>query len=232
MLTHSSALAGSTLDLDAGDAGTLNLDTLTSLTLGGLKGSRDLALVNSAPTPGAIALTVGGNNQDTTYAGVLSETVAGASLTKIGSGALTLTAAQGYTGPTNVTGGTLRVNGSLAAASAVTFGSGTTLAGSGTILGPLTVAADTRVVPGAAPLATGTLTVPNLSLAGNVLDFDLSPAANDKVLVNASGGLSISGGAFNLYDAGSTNPYPGLGVFQLFGYSGALGGSASRASAC
>ena len=64
-ITHPAALAGSTLDMNLADSGTLNLNGL-SPTLGGLKGGRDLAI------PANQTLTLGVNNLPATYSGVLS----------------------------------------------------------------------------------------------------------------------------------------------------------------
>lgn len=79
-----------------------------SFTLGGLSGAGALALQNNAGSPAAINLNVGNNNANTTFSGTTS---GAGSLTKVGTGVLTLTSALGYTGATNVTGGTLRVAG-------------------------------------------------------------------------------------------------------------------------
>ncbi|MCX6874662.1 MAG: autotransporter-associated beta strand repeat-containing protein [Verrucomicrobia bacterium] len=98
-LDHANALAGSTLNHDS-PGGTLNFG-VTATTLGGLKGTQSLVL-NQASNP--VTLSVGGNNQDTQYAGTLS---GNGSLTKVGSGTLTLTSAAIYLGNTTVTTGTL-----------------------------------------------------------------------------------------------------------------------------
>ena len=93
------ALQDATLDMNTADAGTLDTSTgsLSSLVLGGLMGVRNL----SAPA----ALTIGGNNSSTTYAGILG----GAnSLTKAGSGTLFLSGANGFASAT-ITGGGLDV---------------------------------------------------------------------------------------------------------------------------
>lgn len=68
-------------------------------TLGGLAGSGNLTL-------GTHTLAVGGNNADTTYAGVLSGT---GGLTKEGTGTLTLTGNHTYTGGTTIGAGTLQL---------------------------------------------------------------------------------------------------------------------------
>jgi fibronectin-binding autotransporter adhesin len=85
--------------------------------VGGLSGSGKLSLKNSQG--GAANLIVGSNNADTTYSGVISgptlpqTTVYGTGLTKVGTGTLTLTAANSF-GVLSVNGGTLKVTGSLA----------------------------------------------------------------------------------------------------------------------
>ena len=94
-----------------------------SFTLGGLKGAANLALPDSFGA--GITLSVGNNNQDTTYTGVLSDAGGGGAsgLTKVGTGTLHLTTLQAFTGPTFVNNGTLSLNGaSLAASSAVQVG--------------------------------------------------------------------------------------------------------------
>jgi fibronectin-binding autotransporter adhesin len=103
-------------------SGVLCIDGLTSATFGGLSSGENLVLANTAGTP--IALSVGGNNSNTTYSGELSDNGAGASLTKLGSGSFTLTGLNTYTGPTTITGGTLQIgngttDGSIASSSGI-----------------------------------------------------------------------------------------------------------------
>ena len=71
--------------------------------------------------------------------GVISDGGAGFGITKLGSNAITLTAAETYTGPTLVNVGTLAVSGSTTTASAVTVASGAVLAGTGTVGGAVAV---------------------------------------------------------------------------------------------
>jgi autotransporter-associated beta strand protein len=97
------ALRGGTLDADYGTTGSVLFWTNLVSTLGGLKGSNNLDLVNSLGA--GMTLAVGYNNQSTLYSGVLS----GGALTKIGSGALTLAGMNTYTGRTVVSGGKLVV---------------------------------------------------------------------------------------------------------------------------
>ena len=69
-----------------------------------MQGSGNLALNNIAAA--AVALSVGGNNASTTFSGGLSGI---GSLTKIGSGMLTVTGLNSYSGNTAVNGGTLQI---------------------------------------------------------------------------------------------------------------------------
>jgi len=124
------------------NGGSLVFDSSVSgnaFTLGGLAASTsgtgyNIALQNNAGTPAAIALTVGGDNANTTYAGVLS---AGGSLIKTGTGTWTLSGANSYSGATQVNAGTLSINTVATGATAQSLGKDTassavTLGGSGT----------------------------------------------------------------------------------------------------
>ncbi len=90
--------------------GALNFGSNFAATLGSLEGDKDLVLENSDEFPGAVTLTVGGNNAGTTYTGILS---GGGSLTKIGTGVMTLAGAQTYAGATQVNGGALELDSSV-----------------------------------------------------------------------------------------------------------------------
>lgn len=91
------------------------LTGLGSVTLGALSGSADVVLTGEDEghaTSGndPIALTVGGNNASTTYAGGMS---GAGSLTKAGTGTFTLTGANTYNGNTTINAGTLQLNQSV-----------------------------------------------------------------------------------------------------------------------
>ena len=80
----------------------------TAFLIGGLSGSGNVGLANDSSS--AIGLTVGANNVSTTYSGVLSEVTAGSTLTKVGTGTLTLSNTNTYSGVTTVSNGVLVIS--------------------------------------------------------------------------------------------------------------------------
>ena len=127
VLAKIAALQGSTLDYD-NYGGTLSSGSLTTVTLGGLKGSQNLSITNTSSN--AVALSVGGNGQSTIYSGQLSGKGA---LKKIGEGVLTLAGNNSYLGTTTVSAGTLTVANLIGSAT----GSGSvTVDARGDVIGP------------------------------------------------------------------------------------------------
>jgi fibronectin-binding autotransporter adhesin len=218
-LTLGNSLAMQNSTLDYGNfGGSLSFGTLTAATLGGLKGSQDLALINT--TPANVALSVGNNNASTTYSGVLS---GGGALTKTGSGTFTLTGDSTYTGTTTVSAGTLLANntsGSATGSGAVLVNSGATLGGTGSVSGAVTVQSGGKISPGASieSVGVGKLTLDSESL----LTFELgAPTTGDLINVADAAGLTINGGIVTFLDAGGLAP----GTYPLITYNGALGGA-------
>ena len=103
-LSNPSALQNSTLA-----TGGIAFDSSVAghaFTLGGLKGAGNITLQDNAATPNPVALTVGGNNANTTYSGVLTGP---GSLVKSGNGVLTVANSNTYSGATTILGGTLQL---------------------------------------------------------------------------------------------------------------------------
>ena len=135
------------------------------VTVGSLEGSGNVFL-------GASKLTVGSNNVSTTFSGVIQDggiiiadggIGTGGSLTKIGTGTLTLSGVNTYTGATAVNAGAVIVNGALHAASAVSVESGATLGGAGAVNGAVTIKDGGILAPGAAG-SPGTIRLGSLTL--------------------------------------------------------------------
>jgi autotransporter-associated beta strand protein len=106
--------------------GTLDLNTYSE-TINGLSGGGTVDTV-AGGTP---TLTVGNNNQTSSFSGVIQDTAGTLALTKTGSGVLTLSGANAYAGATTISGGTLALGASnvLPNGSAVSIGAATLDAG-------------------------------------------------------------------------------------------------------
>jgi autotransporter-associated beta strand protein len=109
ILANQFAVGNSTINITNGssNANQIQFEGGTAYTLGGLASAaggtaKNIALINDSSA--AVALSVGNNNADTAYNGILSGS---GSLIKIGSGNLTLSGNNTYTGNTTVTSGTL-----------------------------------------------------------------------------------------------------------------------------
>ena len=155
-LTGSGALSGSTaVTLASGTSFDISGITAGSQTIASLT-----AATNSAVKLGVKNLTVG-DSSSTTVAGVISGE--GGSLTKQGSGTMTLTAANTYTGGTTIDNGAVALtgSGSLASASAVNITGGTStfdisgISASSETIGSIAGVAGSKVVLGAKNLTAG-----------------------------------------------------------------------------
>jgi len=217
-LANQLALQNSTLALSG--TGSVSLDAAVSgnaFTFAGLSASSaaaTLALQNSSAT--AIALTVGGNNVSTTYAGTL--TGAG-SLEKVGTGSLILSGSNSFAGTTTVTGGTLQVGGGSTAGSlagnvvnnaalvfsrsdastyagGISGSGGVTKSGAGllTLTGSNSYAGDTTLAGGTLGIA-GVNALPasgNVTFTGGALQYSGTYTTDlSSRIVNSSGAVAI-----------------------------------------
>lgn len=128
-LANPSALGASTGDLTV--HGTLDLNG-NSISIGSLSGN-STGVIDDVAGSGSDTVTVN-SASNSVFAGVIKNTTGSVALTKDGSGTLTLSGANTYSGSTTVTAGSLLVNGSIGSG-AVTVASGALLGGTGTIGG-------------------------------------------------------------------------------------------------
>jgi autotransporter-associated beta strand protein len=145
----------------------ISLHGAKSPTVGSIEGDGNVFL-------GGNNLAVGSNNLNTTLSGVMQDGGqnggTGGSLSKIGTGTLTLSGVNTYTGDTNINSGMLKVDGSIKSNTFVNHGA--TLAGTGTVAGNVTNNFGARVSPGD---ALGTLTVNSYTqMNGGTLLIDIA----------------------------------------------------------
>jgi autotransporter-associated beta strand protein len=186
----------------------------TAFTIASLSGTSTSATLRNGQ------LTVGSDNGSTIYAGTITDGAGTTSLTKTGSGTLTLSGASSYTGATTVGTGALNVTGSLT--SAVTVSNGALLTGTGTI-GSLAVANGATVAPSAGG-SIGVLTVAgNVTFAaGSTYQLATTPAGQSD-RITASGTATIAGGTVRVLAGGTT--YSPSTSYTILSASGGVTGT-------
>ena len=181
-IANALALQMSTVDIQSGS---LSFAGLTSATLGGLKGTGSLSLSNTSSQ--AVAVTVGGNGESTSYAGNLSGL---GSVVKTGSGTLTFTDSNAYAGTTSVLAGGLLVNGTNSGAGVYSVAAGAAIGGGGLIAGDLQFASGANFLFDASKtlaIASGkTMTFAGPFGIANIVGLDASTPLGTYTLVNAS----------------------------------------------
>jgi autotransporter-associated beta strand protein len=170
----------------------ISANTARGLTVGSIEGSGNVFL-------GVNNLIVGSNNTSKTFSGVIQDGGGnggiGGSVTKIGTGTLTLSGANTYTGNTNINGGVLQVDGSIMSNTSVNHGG--TLTGTGTVTGNVTNNRSGTVSPGDAP---GTLTVNSYTqMSGSTLLIDIAgPNAGQFSVLDVLGNANLNPNALLL----------------------------------
>jgi len=162
---------------------TINDGTLiigASETIGALAGSASAVVTDQGRVT---TLTTGTNNTSTLFAGQLADTL---SLTKVGSGTLTLTGANTYTGATRIEGGTL----ALGANDVVSNSSAVQIAGGTLALGTFTdTVASVNLSAGSITGSTGSA----LTVTGDYTQSGGTLAAGATVNVGTGGVIRLSG---------------------------------------
>lgn len=219
-----------TININGGAIAATSLANLGSGTAMGINGGQLKFLGAFDPTSktvtiGSSGATFNTNGNAVSFANAFNTGSTG-SVTKTGGGSLTLAADNDYSGGTTVTGGTLLANAptSSTGSGPVSVSSGAAIGGTGAISGSVSVASGANLAPGA---SVGTLTVGSLNLSAGstgTFEFNNTPA-NDMVAVSASNGLTINGGALTLLQEGTSIPFTTPGTYNLFSYSGTLGGT-------
>ena len=190
------------------------------LSIGSLAGSSGSVLFSSQGGGASTqSLTIGNLNTSTTYGGSISDVDAAGSITKVGTGTLTLTGTNTYTGATRINAGTLQVDGSIASSSSVTVNSGGTLSGIGTVdPAATTIMSGGTLAPGNAANPTGTLTITgNLVFqSGALYLIQVTPA--QAASTNVSGTATLTGATVQAHFA------PGSYVAKQYTILTAAGG--------
>ena len=179
---------------NAGSVGTLNIGAAAS------NPPAAPGTLNAASVAfGAGAGTLNFNHTSTNY--VFAPLISGNGAVNVLAGATTFTANNTYTGTTNVSGGSLIVNGSIAASSLTTVNSGAALLGSGTV-GSAFINSGGFLVPG--PVGTpGSMTITgNLAFqSGALYVVQVSPTTAS--ITNVSGTASLAGTVGAIFAPGS-----------------------------
>jgi autotransporter-associated beta strand protein len=196
-----------------------------TIQLGALIGGPNTTLEGATSANSPTTYVIGGRNLSTTFAGKIVETNTArtVAITKVGTGTLTLSGTNTYTGATTVDGGTLLVNNTAGSGTGtnnqVIVNDGGTLGGTGFIAGSVTVNAGGALSPGSNGIGTLTLKS-NLTLnANSILNFEFStPGTSDRIAVTNTLAL---GGTLNVTNLAGFGP----GTNTIFTYGSTLSGS-------
>ena len=194
---------------------------VTDLAIGALSGNSGIVRnsnTNSAPA----TLSVGALNLSTTFGGVLADNTGAMALNKVGTGRLTLTNANTYSGATVVNGGGLFLQGTGASLGfgSVTVNAGASFGGNGSVNGPVTLSS------GATLQLDGALTAPTLAITS--LTLGAGGADQTVSRFNVYLGGKVTGGTLTVNGQNTIDilgSAPAVGVYDLFTYAGSIAGA-------
>jgi autotransporter-associated beta strand protein len=204
-----------------------------NIAFGALSGHADATLAGTTTAGRTATWTIGALNLNTTFAGVIRNNTGPSAVVKVGTGTLTLSGNNTYTGITAVNAGRLILSGANTNTGATTINNGGTLELSGSLTNATTV----EVKSGATLHLTGTLTTGTLTIraggkltgggtinatvineglisanaANFIINGNLTNAAGGTIRLTHGAGLTHSGGTFtnngllDLISAGVTN---------------------------
>lgn len=199
VINHPLALQSSTLEGVFG-SGTHGFGSITAATLGGLAGNADLVLENSSNAP--VSLTVGANNAATIHSGEISGS---GSLTKTGTGRLSLAFDNTFTG------GITAAAGSLQAQTASAFSTGTVASTGGVIEFGIASGSETVI---AKPFELPTTGTGNLRMFGVFGAGGIAPIPGTTIRLTGkiSGGVATRNFLFS--DTGLTGEHDNVLIFD------------------
>src|SRR5262249_24418822 len=152
--------------------------------------------------------SIGANGANSSFQGKINNGNGAVSLVKVGTGTLTLSGNNSYSGGTTVSNGTLlvsNISGTGTGTGAVTVASGGILGGTGTIGGAVTVQSGGKLSPGA---SIGILTVTNpvtlSSGSTTLIEINRANSPNSDRLVAPSVAIGASG-ILTVTNIGTTN---------------------------
>lgn len=187
-------------------------------TAAGLSGSGGTIYTNGFARSSTLTISKASGSES--FGGVIANGSKGLRLLKDGAYTQRLSGVNTYQGTTTIAAGTLLINGSLAAQSAVTVKStGGVLGGSGTVNGLVTLESGGKIAAGdngGAFTLSGGLQVK--STGGSLLEFSLGSVSSSLLINGGQFGINTSGTTIiDLIDSGGVTP----GQHTLINWSGA-----------